>query len=148
MQRLMKLNFPSLINDFEDFFILLFISIQTSHNCILGSIHDLIDLFHRSFFFTFNQTKHMNKGPKTYKQNTIVFQNEGIITLLAIVFSFSFAHLLFDQSELVNIFFKLFFCSCNRNNVMKAIANRVLVNLSNSFCLIIRLIMLSGLGQL
>ena len=144
MQRPMKLNFPSLINDFEDFFILLFISIKTSHNCIIGSIHDLIELFHRSFFFTFNQTKHMNKGPKTYKQNTIVFQNEGIITLLAIVFSFSFAHLLFDQSELVNIFFKLFFCSCNHDNMMKAVANRVLADLSNFLCPINHLIMLSS----
>ena len=146
MQRLMKLNLPPLINDFEDFFVLLFISIKTSHNCILSSIHCLINVSHMSFFFSPSTIRSTwIKGPETFKQNTIVFQNEGIRTMLAIVFPFySFAHLLSDQSELVNIFLKFFFCSCNRDNVMKAVSNRVLASLRNSLCPVNRLIMLSS----
>ncbi|CBI21762.3 unnamed protein product, partial [Vitis vinifera] len=98
-----------------------------------------------AFFSPSTKRSTRTRGPETFKQNTIVFQNEGIRTMLAIVFPFcSFAHLLSDQSELVNIFLKLFFCSCNRDNVMKAVANRVLAGLSNSLCPVNRLIMLSG----
>ena len=145
MQKPMKLNLPFLINDFEDFFVLLFISIKNSHNCILSSIHGLIDISHRSFFFsTSTKRSTRTRGPETFKQNTIAFQNEGIRTMLAIVFPFcSFTHLLSDQPKLVNIFIKLFFCSCNRDNVMKVVANRVLASLSNSLCLVNHLIMLS-----
>ena len=144
MQRLMKLNLPPLINDFEDFFVLPFISIKTFRNCILSSIHGLIDVSHRSFFSPSTKWSTQTRGLETFKQNTIVFQNEGIRTILAIVFPFfSFAHLLSDWFELVNIFLKLFFCSCNYDNVMKTVANRVLVGLSNSLCLVNRLIMLS-----
>ena len=139
MQRPMKLNLPPLINDVEDFFVLLFISIKTSHNCILSSIHGLINVSHKSFFFS-PSTKRSTRTrrPETFEQNTIVFQNEGIRTMLTIVFPFfSFAHLLSDQFELINIFL-------NRDNVMKAVANRVLAGLSNSLCPVNRLIMLSS----
>ena len=145
MQRLMKLNLPPLINDFEDLFVLLSISIKTSHNCILNSIHGLMDVSHKIFFSPSTNRSTRTRGLETFKQNTIVFQNEGIRTMLAIVFPFwSFAHLLSNQSELVNIFLKLFFCLCNHDNVMKAVANRVLTGLSNSLCLVNRLIMLNS----
>ena len=145
MQRPMKLNPSPLINDVEDFFVLLFISIKTSQNCILSFIHGLIDVSHRSFFSPSTKRSTRTRGLETFKQNTIVFQNEGIRTMLAIVFPLCFfAHLLSDQSKLVNIFLKLFFCSYNRDNVMKVVSNRVLAYLRNSLYLVNRLIMLSN----
>ena len=149
LQRSMKLNLPPLINEFEDFFVFLFISIKTSHNCILRFIHGLIDVSIRAFFSPSTKWCTWTRGPKTFKQNTIMFQNEDVRTMLAIVFPFySFAHLLFDQSELVNIFLKLVFCSCNHDNVMKVVANQVLESLSNSLCLVNHFIMLSSLEWL
>ena len=66
-----------------------------------------------------------------------------VLVCMVIVFPLcSFTYLLFIQSKLVNIFFKLFCCSCNWDNMM---ANQVLASLSNSLYLVKHLIMLSSL---
>ena len=148
VQKLMKLNLSPPINDFEYLIVLIFITKKTFHNSFLRSSHGFIYVSHMSFFFFFSpSTKRstQTRGLEIFKQNMIVFQKEGIMTVLSTFFPLcSFAHLLSDQYALVNIFLKLFFCSCKRDNVMKVVANHVLAGLSSSLCPLKCLIMLSN----
>ena len=98
-----------------------------------------------AFFSPSTKRSKRTRGIEICNQNMIVFQKQGIMIVLATFFPFcSFSRLLYDQSALVNIFLKLFFCSCKRDNVMKAVGNRVLAGLSSFLCPIKCLIMLSN----
>ena len=147
----MKLNLPPPINDFEYLLVLLFITKKAFYNNFLSSSHGFIYVSHRSFFFFSPSTKRskQTRGLEIFKENMIVFQKEGIMTVLATFFPFcSFAHLLSNQSALVNIFLKLFFSLGKRDNVIKAVENHVLEGLSSSLCPIKCLIMLRSLERL
>ena len=76
----------------------------------LSSSHGFIYVSHRSFFSPSTKRNMQTRGLETFKQNMTVLKKEGIRIVLATLFSFSsFAHLLLNQSTLVNIFLKLYF---------------------------------------